>query len=68
MFGLDVFTAGYDRARSRFIESPATPPGADLEQGRLNDVEFCWILVSGCLCLIGFFVGFLFLGRIAFQI
>jgi hypothetical protein len=59
---------GYDRARSRFQSSKEREQHTDKEQGQLTDGELLWILIPACLGFIGFLVGFLYLGRIAFQI
>lgn len=64
-----ALSRGYDRAHSRFLESDASKGNPYYrDQGQLNDVELRWILVASFLSLVGFLVGFLFLGRIAFQI
>ena len=62
-----ALSRGYDRAHSRFLESDASK-GNYPDQGQLNDFELCLILVASFLSLVGFLEGFLFLGRIAFQI
>ena len=59
-------TRGYERARSRFLETPQGKVASFQEQGQLKDVELCLTLSAGYLCLVGFFLGFLFLGRIVF--
>ena len=62
-----ALSRAYDLARSRFVETELAKIAATLEQGQLRDVELRWILILGYCCLVGFFVGFLFVGRIAFQ-
>jgi hypothetical protein len=65
IFGL---TRGYDRARGRFATDPRRRPGDDTEQGQLTDIELGSILVASYFCAVGFFLGFIFLANITFQI
>jgi hypothetical protein len=62
-----ALSRAYDRARSRFVETELAKVATTLEQGQLRDVELRWILILGYFCLASFFAGFLFVGRIAFQ-
>lgn len=68
LVGILALSRAYDRARSRFLETGLAKTAQTREQGQLNDSELFCILLAGYLCLVGFFVGFLFVARIAFQI
>lgn len=63
-----ALSRAYDLARSRLLESELAKVATTYEQGPLSDSELLWILTAGYFCLVGFFVGFLFMGRLAFQI
>jgi len=57
-----ALTRGFERAQSRNIES-----GGNAGQGRLDSTELLFIIIPAGGALSCFFVGFVFLGRIAFH-
>jgi hypothetical protein len=58
-----ALSRGFEMAQSRYTEG-----GNARGQGQLTPIELLFILVPTFVALTGFLEGFLFLGRIAFQL
>ena len=67
IFTILALSRSYERSRSRFQNDPRRSSGISDDQGELNRAELAWILASAWVGLIGFLLGFLFIGRIVFQ-
>jgi hypothetical protein len=62
IIGLVALSRTYERAVSRQLQK-----GIQGDQGELTGAELAVILVAACLALQGFFLGFVFIGRLAYK-